>query len=45
MSGIETADIRPPHTLDQGQLIIDSESIEELPLLPSHLALRVSASY
>jgi hypothetical protein len=44
MSGIKTADMRP-HTLDQGQLTTDSESVEELPSLPSHLALQVPASY
>jgi hypothetical protein len=33
------------HTIDQGQLIGDSESVEELPSLPSNLALQVSASY
>jgi hypothetical protein len=45
MSGIETADMRSSHTLDQGQLTTDSESVEELPSLPSYLALQVSASY
>jgi hypothetical protein len=44
MSGIETADMRPPHTLDQGQLTTDSESVEDLPS-HWHLALQVSASY
>jgi hypothetical protein len=46
MSGIETADMNP-HTLDQGQLRLttDSKSVEDLPSLPSHLALQVSASH
>jgi len=35
MSGIEAADMRP-HTLDQGQITTDSESVEDLPSLPSH---------
>ena len=44
MSDIETADMHP-RTLDKGQLAIDSESAEDLPPLPSHLTLRVSATY
>jgi hypothetical protein len=40
MSGTETADIRP-QALDQGRLSSDSESVEDLPSLLSHVALQV----